>query len=192
MHTIEFLAVFPRQLRFWTLHCTLNALPSFVIAIYVLKLFKNPHGIAAMLLGIVSFIFIYAATTSLLKPLTDKENILHRAMKLGTKIRVWISLISLGFIPLNWIILTPDFWCGFVSVTVVQSLSDTFINMTPHYDFFASDKVSSFILIYATTMLEGFILSLLLMNICYFALKITQAHDRKKLQASLVGSENSS
>ncbi len=192
MNAKEFIAVFPRQLRFWALHCSLNALPSFLIALFFLQLLKKPFGIAAMLTGIVSFIFIYATVTSLLKPLADEQNLLHRAMKLGTKIRVWISAISVCLIPLGGFTLLPDFWCGWLSIAIIEK-STKILNSNPSpglFDLEGTQDLPTFISIYTTTMLEGFLLSAFLMIICYFALNIIQFRDRKKLEASFVSSEN--
>ena len=67
--------VFPRQLRYWSLHCLLNAAPSLGIALGWLGLWKSPSAVAAMFTAIATFIVLYATLTSLRGPLTDPARI---------------------------------------------------------------------------------------------------------------------
>ena len=111
--------VFLRQLRYWSLHCSLNALPSLGIALAYLGLWKNPEGVAAMLAAIATFIFLYATLTSLRGPLSNPAHVVSRSLKVGTKIRSWISAGSLLSLPLGpAMFFMPDFWCGFLSVYI--------------------------------------------------------------------------
>jgi len=47
---------FLTQLRFWSIHCSLTAAPSFILAAY---LFEGPGVIPTMLLGVLTFIIAY-------------------------------------------------------------------------------------------------------------------------------------
>jgi hypothetical protein len=175
-------AIFRRQLRHWTLHCLLNALPSFIIAAVWLKL-RSPLAVAAMLAAIGTFILLYATLTSLNGPLSDQNHVFSRALKLGATIRAWISGLSLLLLPTEKLmIFTPDFWCGFLSVGLLTRAAELFHAGTNHFNFFngnAADK--GFLPIYATTLLEGFILSFILLMISFFAVIFLQARDRRKL-----------
>lgn len=179
MNTSTFLAVFPRQLRYWTLHCLLNSAPSFCIALITLQMWQSPRAIAAMLCAIATFILLYAATTSAIDPLANEKHVLSRSLKLGTKIRAWISGLSLLVV---WIPPTvfwaPDFWCGFLAASLTDNLMKTAGGM--EY-FFSGAARADFLPIYMTTMFEGFILSFILMMISFFAVICLQARDRKRL-----------
>lgn len=163
--------VFLRQLRYWSLHCSLNALPSFGIALAYLGLWKNPEGVAAMLAAIATFILLYATLTSLRGPLSNPGHVLSQSLKLGTKIRSWISGISLLMVPLGPAMLfMPDFWCGFLSVSI---LNQTYKVLGLGIEVLSGNPSNSnvgFLPVYLTTMLEGFIISFLLLMISFFAL----------------------
>jgi hypothetical protein len=191
MNSSSFLATFPRQLRYWSLHCCLNALPSFLIATFFLELWKKPFGISAMLCGIVTFIILYSTITSLLEPLANENHILSRALKLGAKIRAWISVVtflliggSLLFLPTAlksftffFALYSPDGLCGFIAIAAIERLR-IFKGSLIHG---SSDEIPPFLQIYTTTILEGFILSFILLIISFFAILFIQARDRKKL-----------
>ena len=177
-------ATFRHQLRHWTFHCLLNALPSFIIAAAWLKL-RSPVAVAAMLAAIGTFILLYATLTSLDGPLSDRNHVFSRALKLGAKIRAWISGLSLLLVPTEKLMmLTPDFWCGFLSVGLLNQAGQFF---NPGSNFFhlvsgtTTDK--GFLPIYATTLLEGFILSFILLMISFFAVIFLQSRDRRKFFA---------
>lgn len=178
MNPSTFLTAFPRQLRFWTFHCTLNALPSFCIALIVLQLWKSPQAIVAMLFAIATFILLYTTITSLIEPLTDDRHVLSRSLRLGTKIRAWISGLSMLMVFTPAMSFTPDFWCGFISVNITNSLFKSAGSRVDLLD--ASGLNSGFSPVYLTTLLEGLILSFLLLMISFFAVMFLQARDRKK------------
>ena len=177
-------ATFRRQLRHWTFHCLLNALPSFIIAAAWLKL-RSPVAVAAMLAAIGTFILLYATLTSLDGPLSAPSHVFSRALKLGAKIRAWISGLSLLVLPSEKLMLfIPDFWCGFLSVGLLARAAELLHSGTNAFNFFngnAADK--SFLPIYATTVLEGFILSFILLMISLFAVIFLQSRDRRKFFA---------
>jgi hypothetical protein len=181
MATSTFRAAFPRQLRYWSIHCSLNALPSLCIALRVMQLWKSPPAIVAMFLAIATFILLYAAFTSLIEPLADDRHVLSRSLKLGTKIRAWISGLSMFVVFTPAMSIAPDFWCGFISVMLTNSL---FKSAGSSVDLLDPGRLNAgFLPIYVTTLLEGLILSFLLLMISFFAVIFVQARDRKRVFA---------
>jgi hypothetical protein len=79
MDTTAFRTAFPRQLRYWTLHCLLNALPSLGIALGWLGLINSPAATAAIFSAIATFNLLHAVLTSLKGPLADKRHPLSRS-----------------------------------------------------------------------------------------------------------------
>lgn len=177
MNASPFLSVFPRQLRFWTFHCCLNAAPSFVVALFFLGLVSNNEAIIAMLCGIGSFILFYATLTSLPGPLSDERNILSRSLKAGAKIRSWIAGLSLLSVFTPAITISPDFWCGNFAVKMVESLIGYFRSGFS----VARMEHAGFLEIYLTTIIEGCFLSMLLLMISFFAVMLLQAKERRRV-----------
>lgn len=185
-------AVFPRQLRYWSLHCLLNAGPSLGIALGFLGLWKFPSAVAAMFAAIATFIVLYSVITSLRGPFTDPNHILSRALKLGAKIRAWISGISLLALPTGFLVMfTPDLWCGMLSINLVNMAARFFGASGPVFRPDASGaRTAGFLPVFATTMLEGFILSFLLLMIAFFSLIVLQMRDRRKAFAGMSGTSS--
>jgi len=183
MNHSSFLAVFPRQLRYWMFHCSLNALPSFFIAFFYLNLRDNVYAVAGMLAAIVTFILLYATLTSLPGPFADQTHLLPRALKVGARIRGWISGITLLFLPATPLLLfTPDLWCGQLAIIMINQLAP--FTGTSYSNYGPSPTNSSFLSIYSTTLLEGFILSFILLMISFFALIFLQSRERRKFFAA--------
>jgi hypothetical protein len=170
---------FPRQLRFWAFHSSLNALPSLCIALGYMRLWDNPQAVVAMIAAISTFILLYAALTSLPGPLADRGHVLSRSLRLGAKIRGWISVLSLLMVWPPAIFFTPDLWCGIFATNVFNHLarlagfSSSFGGNIP------SDASSGFFPVYAVTLIEGFILSFFLLLISFFSIMFVQARDRR-------------
>lgn len=174
-------AVFPRQLRFWTLHCLLNAAPSLGIALGWLGLWRSTPAVVAMFTAIATFILLYAALTSLRGPLTDPGHILARALHLGTRIRAWITGLSLLVLPTGvFMVFTPDYWCGMLAIGLLNSAARHLGMAGPFFSPDPAAATSGFLPVYATTLLEGFILSFFLLMISFFALIFLQMRDRRK------------
>jgi hypothetical protein len=172
---------FPRQLRYWTLHCLLNALPSLAIALGWAQLIRSPTATAAIFTAIATFILVYATLTSWLRPAADRSRLLFRSLDLGLRIRALISILSLfALTDKDHLVFLPDTWCGLAAGFSVNWLGRKFgasgLNLNGRHP----ESVSGFLQIYATTLLEGFILSFLLLMISFFALIILQAKDRRK------------
>lgn len=179
MNTATFLAAFPRQLRCWTIHCSLNSSPSFCIALGILGLWENPLAIFAMLCAIATFILLYAVFTSVVEPLADEKHVISRSLKLGTKIRAWISGLSLVVVFTPAASITPDFWCGLMAVMFTNSLSKW--AGASGNAFSVQGGNATFTSVYTITMVEGFILSFILFMISFFAVLFVQARDRKRI-----------
>ena len=155
--------IFLRQFRHWSLHCSLNALPSFIIATFWLNLRKEPQAIMAMILAILTFIILYTLLTSSVAALSNRDHVLARALKLGTKVRVWVSVCSLPFLLdekfLMWL---PDTWCGVAAGWIIEAFRLTVGGGR------TMDLLQSPSLVYCMTVLEGLILSALVMMISFF------------------------
>ena len=183
-----FLKKFPGQLAHWTLHGTFNALPSFIIALAMLGYISKPIPILAMLLAIAVYIVLFATVTSLPGPFSEETHVLRRAIRLGAKIRSWIAGISLVLLPggFNTMIFMPDFWCGWAALMIGnQGFQWLGFSKTPaatRGDGLLSD---GFLSVFATTMIEGFIISFLLLMISFFCVIFLQGRDRRIFNASL-------
>ncbi|RYD39186.1 MAG: hypothetical protein EOP85_16385 [Verrucomicrobiaceae bacterium] len=131
-----------------------------------------------MVCAIVTFILGYSILTSLVGQLADTNHVLSRALRLGTKIRAWISGLSMLVVFTPAAAVTPDFWCGFIAVSVTNALLKSTGGGVPF------DRIeetgASFLPIYTATIIEGLILSGFLFFFAFIAVMILQARDRKK------------
>lgn len=167
--------VLPRQLRHWLLHCGLNALPSFIIALAWLDLWRHPTAILAMLAAIACFVALYTVLTSLRGPLSRPDHLFARSLRLATRIRAFVTICSLPALAFEGgMMFTPDFWCGFASVAAVNGAAEA-LGRSP-----GGMVAGSFGQIFLTTLLEGFLLSFLLLMIAFFALVFLQIRERGK------------
>ncbi len=176
MDPTAFRAAFPRQLGYWTQHCLLNALPSLSIALGWMGLIKSPAAIAAIFSAIATFILLYAVLTSLKGPLAEAGHIFSRSLRLGVRIRAWIAGVSVLLLPLPT--LTPDFWCGAWAVRGVDATSRCLGYGNAILRETGEPSMAGFLPIYAATLLEGILLSFLLLMISFFALMFVQAKER--------------
>ena len=180
-----FLAKFPKQLGHWSIHGLCNALPSFIIALVFLHLWQSPQAVAAMVLAILIFIIAFAVMTSLSWPLSDRTHVLGRAVRLGAKIRSWIACISipLAFTPAMSI--TPDFWCGYIAAAVQNEIFRALHLGGATTSMMDSFGNASFLPVFTTTMLEGFIISFLLLMIAFFCVIFLQAKERRRMRKAM-------
>lgn len=167
------------QLRFWSIHCSINALPSFVIAMTYLGLWQKPAAILAMLLAVATFITGYTFLTSIRGLFGDPQSLLSRALKLGTKIRLVMSLITLLLIfPSPIALFLPDVWAGLLAAGIVNAVGQRLGNpMSSGVGGIVSDSPLA---VFATTLLEGLILSFLLLMISFFCLLGMQIRSRRR------------
>ncbi len=170
---------FRKNLLYWTLHCSLNALPSFSIALFFVGLVKSPPAIAVMCCAIATFVLLYALLTSIDSSLARRDHLLARAMRVGTMIRAWLSGLSLIPILTNSPQFSPDAWCGFAALWLLEQGSRSLRFRTPNWS--GTEDVGNLWWVYSATMLEGFILSLFLFTFAFFALVVLQARARRQL-----------
>ncbi len=178
MNPSAFLTHFPGKLRYWAFHCTLNSLPSFCIALWALGFWDKPDALAAMICAILTFILLYSTLTSLIGQFGDPSHTLSRALRIGTSIRATISGISLPFAFTPALMAMPDFWCGLYATGLVNQIASFLGQPIPFDD--SSGMNPGFIPVYSATMIEGFILSGILLCISFVAVIILQAKDRRK------------
>ncbi|MFK7910160.1 MAG: hypothetical protein AB8F34_06105 [Akkermansiaceae bacterium] len=178
------------QLRYWSIHCGLTALPSFCIA---LTFFNSPLNIAAMLCGIATFIIGYTAITA--TPIYGKlhDGLIGKSVRLGTRIRMIISLIGLPFLipilgydfngsgePPTSAFFTVDFWFGYAAVILTaiggEALGMNFSGLE------GRDNIGAdFAFTYLTTIVEGLLISISLVLISFFALIILNGKQNRKI-----------
>lgn len=184
-------AIFLRQLRYWTFHCLINALPSFILATVYLQIWRSPSAVAAMMAAVATFILLYATVTSLSRPLRNEDHLLSRALKIGTRIRLAISGVSTVYLPfLPLVLFMPDMWCGVLAIGTLNRLASMVTGSgRAFFDFSDGGTIvangTHFLATYAVTMLEGFILSFLLLLISFIAVICLQAKDRRRANLEL-------
>lgn len=179
------------QLRYWSIHCGLTALPSFCIA---LTHFNSLLNILAMLAGIATFILGYTAITS--TPIYGKlhEGLIGRSVRLGTRIRMIISLIGLPFLipiigmtmgddpPPESIFFTADFWFGYAALLIIM-LGGNILGI-PASNFDLDSPGGDFMFTYLITIVEGLLISVSLVMIAFFTLIILNIRQNRKLGSS--------
>lgn len=171
----NYFARFWLQLRFWAFHCSLTALPSFLIVVINPGLGTNTTTILAMLTGITIFILIYTLAGSSISALHDQKHLFARATRLALKIRLFISVASLPLVFFvsqmeKLLFIIPDYWAGVTAGFALSSLSPTH-----------AWSIESFPFTVGWTLLEGFILSFLLFMGTFFCLLWVNHKEKKKI-----------
>ena len=170
--------VFYRQLRYWSFHVPLNALPGSCIALFYLELWKSPSALAAMTAVIGMCILAFTILTSLDGPLAVETHVLSRALKIALKIRGWISGISLVLLPKGGLFLMPDFWCGWL----VAGLIDTIATLSgSHGRLIDTPNLAGLPEIFATSLLVGMTVLIFVMTVTFFVVLFLQSKDRRNL-----------
>ena len=171
--------VFPGKFKFWSLHCLINAMPSYLIAVIWLNLGAVLTAHLAMLSAVITFIFGYAILTSLIPVLGEGKNLFTRALKVGLTMRLVISILTMVLLPTgSLLLLSPDTWSGMAASWAVSQVFGT-EHLGQRVGSSIGDAPVGFWEIYATTLLEGLILSFLLFVLSFIAIIILQAKDRK-------------
>lgn len=179
----DFLTRFPRQLGHWTMHGLFNALPSFIIVLFFLKVKRPETAIPAMLLAIAFWIIVFSLITSLGGPLAEKDHVLSRALRLGTRIRTVIACLSLVLFAggdTAAVLFVPDTWCGMAAM----SGYNFFGTLAGERDASLQIQQGHFFPVFATTLLEGFIISFLIVMISFFCVIILQSRARRQMIAA--------
>jgi len=183
------------QAKYWSVHVCFCAAPSFIIA-YIYEV-NAPTAIAAMLSGVATFIVAYTLITSTTFYTEQRENLLGKAVRAGTNVRLIISFLSLLALLINRVILKkdsteseipeiyqflPDFWCGYASTLMVYNVSNFTDSLFANDPFSNPNPLSSygFIFIFLVTIVEGILLSLVLLIIIFFAFSIINIRQRNK------------
>lgn len=159
------------QFRFWLLHVSLTAVPSFFFA---LMAFNTVMAVAAMLAGIATFVVGYTllgSSTFYMK--MSGASPLGRAVKIGARIRVIISLATapllLGFyVGLPLLFFSPDYWAGFGAVAIVQQVASLVVGQRVEL----MDGSPHFLPTYAVVIAEGLIISFTLVLLVFFSLLV--------------------
>ncbi|WP_411828065.1 hypothetical protein [Luteolibacter sp. AS25] len=187
MSKSSFSQVFPQKLKFWIWHCAVNACPSFLIASVWLGLW-NWVAQFAMIAAILTFVLCYSVATSLPGPLTNSGSLFSRALKLGLKLRMIISILTVCAVPLGVVLMyTPDYWCGWAAVIVVERVFDAMgltAVLMQGVDEGSGGEIlvqAGFWEVYLTTLLEGLILSLMLFIFSLFSIVFLQMRERKRM-----------
>lgn len=137
-----------------------------------------------MLAAVVTFILGYAVLTSWVPVLRVGRNLYTRALKVGLVIRTIISILTILAVPLGTpLLFLPDTWCGFGASWVVSQVMGTEL-LPQRLGGLSSASRVSFLEIYATTLVEGLILSFLLFIFSFLSILILQIRDRRKITAS--------
>lgn len=171
--------IFLTKLRFWAIHCTINAVPSYLIAVVWLGLWGSMVAQFAMLAAVVTFIIGYAVLTSWVSVLREGRNLFTRALKVGLAIRTVISVLTVLSIPIATpLLFAPDMWCGLAANWAVSEVLGT-STLAQRTGASTIGSQVGFLEIYATTVLEGLILSLMLFIFSFIAIIILQMRDRR-------------
>lgn len=157
------------QLRFWSLHVGLTALPSFAVALIK---FNSPGAILAMLAGIATFIVGYTllCSSTVYARLTG-ASLLGEAVRKGTRIRLILSLATApllfgAFAEFPSVLFAPDFWAGFGALLVVGWFSQ--VLGLGQVD--VGRNEIGFVPTYFITIVEGLLISFTLVLLAFFAL----------------------
>jgi len=186
------------QLRFWAIHCSLTALPSFLIAI---QYFKGWPAIIAMIIGVLTFILGYGFLTSRSFYAKIHTGIIGRSVKLGARIRMIISVCSLPIVLIaisgndgadnfttdlnEYLLWVPDFWFGYISVLVVGIFGSIMGNRQFFTNFNDSGTTADFLSTYLITITEGLLISFSLLLISFLTLIILSFRkNRRQLPSS--------
>lgn len=174
------------KLKFWSLHCAINAVPSYLIVLVWLNQARNPIAHLAMFAAVMTFVIGYSVLTSLPGPLVRKDSLLSRALRVGLIIRTILSIITFLALPTGiFLFYTPDFWCGLAASNVVKFLYEFLGNeavLAKAMDGSSANNAMTvgFMEVYLITILEGLILSFMLFIFSLIAVVILQMRDRKK------------
>ncbi|MBK1855262.1 hypothetical protein JO972_09860 [Verrucomicrobiaceae bacterium 5K15] len=179
---------FARQLGFWSLHCGVTAIPSFCIA---LTRFNSPSAIAGMLGGILTFIIGYAWLTSASFYGKVHVGLIGKAIKMGARIRMWISILSLPLLlttvgrsdPAEELMFVPDMWFGLVALLLFSLISQLLGIMPLRQGIEELDGIST----YFVTLIEGGLISVSLILIAFLALIVLNyRRNRQRLPSDFI------
>lgn len=166
-------SIFPKKLRYWSIHAIFCATPSFIMAVQ-LGYFRMA-SIAGMLAAIASFILLYTFITSsnlydrVIEGRSSLRTIVHRAAVL----RSVVSAVGiLGFAnQFTFFLFYPDFIAGIYSIGLSELIFRRVLGIrlpsigspnSSDFEFFMGNQ-AAFIPTYITTIFEGVIISVTLL-----------------------------
>lgn len=183
-HTNSFL----KQLGFWTLHCGVTSIPSFCIA---LTAFNTSAAIIGMLAGILTFILGYTTLTSARFYSKLHLSLVGRSIKLGARIRMWISICSLPLLIAGFgkydsaqeILFVPDMWFGLVAILIFSMGAQSFGVSPIGRNIENIDAFS----VYCITIIEGVLISVSLILIAFVVLIVLNyKRNRQRLPSDFI------
>lgn len=151
---------YQKQLRYWSCHCCINALPSFLIAIFHLGLREQPLNIIAMILGVIIFILFYTFISTQIKCFTNPDSLIYKACKIAVIFRTITAIIALALVPTPLVFMSIDFVAGFWTGVLLGFDGEN----------------NNFFKILAWTLLEGLVLSIFLFLIALSTIGIMKLH----------------
>ena len=173
--------------RYWGLHVSVCSLPSFLVAYNTY--YDAIHCVAAMVIGIAMFVvlFSFISSSTLFRSVT-KDPTLYRAIRWGVNLRSSISvfgvfgwaLASLVFQAKEvlWVFFVPDLYSGMLAIQIVESLGNAWPLDSLRVSILGDDPavraadiwfgdMNSFFPTLATVLVEGVIISISLVTICF-------------------------
>jgi len=177
---------FPHQLRLWTLHGLLNAAPSVAFAVGWLKLGTGPAGLpalAAVATAVYVFVLGGACLTSLPGPLSTPGHALQRALRHALTARNCLVCLTLPLVlSQRTLLFIPDLWCGGIAMVAFVALCKA-LGLEPgpldELDFL-NFAHAGFFPIFSIALLEGLLLSLLVLILTTVVLLVVQLRDRRR------------
>lgn len=175
MESVPSLRFYPSEKAFvkWTKIASLCAANS-----YILGLLVTDGKFIPMLLGVLTIIYVFAMIESNPRyiAIKEKNNLFQKAINIGIKLRCGYGLLSFICFPVV-IFGFPDIYIGWASIYI----SDVLFGMRPlvppvdvdptDYEefpkFFSNNGESvSFLRVYATTIIDGLLHSIILAFLC--------------------------
>lgn len=154
--------------------------------------FHSFPAIIAMLLGVATFIFGYAFITSTSLYGKVHEGLIGRSIKLGTRIRMIISVVSIPLLfsligydmdrdgePPTPVLFAPDFWFGYGALIISALALGGLREISGSYNAFSSMS-ENFFFPYFTTVIEGILISLSLIFIAFITLIVLNVRKNRQ------------
>ena len=168
-------SIFLKNLRFWSWHCSINALPSFFIAGIYLEYFHSLNTSLAMLSGVIFFILAYSTVFTIAPQLRDEQSRLTRALALALLFRIILTIFGIiGVMAPVLFFFHPDYYAGLVAFQIQKFCYDFFLNTD-----IEMEQLHSFFDVFLWTILEGALLTLFLIALSFLALLVVRKPKRQ-------------
>ncbi|GHC49997.1 hypothetical protein [Roseibacillus persicicus] len=167
-----------KNLQFWSLHCSITALPSFLMAGVFLELFQSVFSVLAMLTGVLIFILGYSLVSTFVPTLNNRNSLFSRALAIALKLRIAVTVLGLLALCLPILfLLHPDYYAGLFAKALLES-AYSLVSQSSYYDLAQSND---FFAILLWTLTEGVILSFLLIFVSFFCLILVNRRQNRVL-----------